>query len=95
MEFVLQPWHVAFVFVSAWVNQRQQQIIEFQNVQIEALLKKFGKQRVLLTDGQRRLLAVKGKALGRQALTDTDHDRNARYDSLLASTTRSAEMGLL
>ncbi len=65
MKFILQPWHVAFVLVSAWVNQRQQQIIEFQNAQIESLLKKLGKKRVLLTDDQRRLLAAKGKALGR------------------------------
>ncbi len=70
MKFILQPWHVAFVLVSAWVNQRQQQIIEFQNTQIEALLKKLGKKRVLLTDDQRRLLAVKGKSLGRKALME-------------------------
>ena len=61
MNFVLQPWHLVLVAFSAWVNQRQQQIIEFQNAQIEALLKKLGKNRVLLTDDQRRLLAVKGK----------------------------------
>ena len=70
MKFVLQPWHLALIVISAWVNQRQQQIIEFQNAQIEALLKKLGKKRVLLTDDQRRLLAVQGKALGRKALMD-------------------------
>ena len=70
MNFVLQPWQLAFVALSAWMNQRQQQIIEFQNAQIEALLKKLGKKRVLLTDEQRRLLAVQGKALGRKALME-------------------------
>ena len=70
MKFILQPWHLAFVLLSALVNQRQQQIIEFQNTQIEALLKKLGKKRVLLNDDQRRLLAVKGKALGRKALME-------------------------
>ena len=68
MKFVLQPWHVAFVALTAWVNQRQQHIIEFQNAEVEALLKKLDKKRVLLTDQQRRLLAVKGKALGRKSL---------------------------
>jgi putative transposase len=58
------------VILSGWVNQRQQQIIEFQNAQIEALLKKLGKKRVLLTDNQRLILAVKGKALGRKALME-------------------------
>jgi putative transposase len=70
MSFVLQPWHLLLVSLSALVNQRQQQIIEFQNAEIEALLKKLGSKRVLLTDDQRRLLAVKGKALGRKALTE-------------------------
>ena len=67
MSFILQPWQVVFVAMSGWVNQRQQQVIEFQNAEIEALLKKLGKKRVLLTEDQRRLLAVKGKALGRRA----------------------------
>jgi hypothetical protein len=53
-----------------WANERQQQIIEFQNDQIKALLKKLGKKRLLLTDDQRRVLAVKGHALGRKALLE-------------------------
>jgi hypothetical protein len=59
MPFLLQPWHILLAALSAMVNQRQQQIIEFQNAQIEALLKKLGKKRLLLDDDQRRLLAVK------------------------------------
>ena len=70
MSFILQPWHLVIVILSGWVNQRQRQIIEFQNAEIEALLKKLGKKRVLLTDDQRRILAVKGKALGRTALME-------------------------
>ena len=34
------------------------------------MLKKLGKKRVLLTDDQRRVLAVKGHALGRKALLE-------------------------
>ncbi|MCP4855009.1 MAG: hypothetical protein GY903_11005, partial [Fuerstiella sp.] len=52
------------------VNQRQQQVIQFQNAQIEALLKKLGKKRLLLDDDQRRLLAVKAHAIGRKALLE-------------------------
>ena len=69
MNFILQPWHLAVVLVSAWVNHRQQQIIAFQNDQIESLLEKLGKKRILLTDEQRRRLAVKGKAIGRKAFS--------------------------
>ena len=52
------------------VNQRQHQIIEFQNAQIETLLKKLRKKRLLLDDDQRRLLAVKAHAIGRKALLE-------------------------
>ena len=68
MSFLLQPWHILLATICGLVNQRQQQIIEFQNARIEALLKKLGRKRLLLDDDQRRLLAVKGQALGRKAL---------------------------
>jgi hypothetical protein len=46
MKFILQPWQLFCLILAGWINQRQQQIIEFQNAQIEALLKKLGKKRV-------------------------------------------------
>jgi putative transposase len=70
MSFVLQPWQLLFTILIGWVNRRQQQIIEFQNDQIAALLKAFGKKRLLSTDDQRRVLAVKGRALGRKTLQE-------------------------
>ena len=54
MSFILQPWHILLASICGLVNQRQQQIIEFQNAQIEALLKKLGKKRLLLDDDLRR-----------------------------------------
>ena len=70
MSFVLQPWELLLAILSGLVHRRQQQIIEFQNSAIEALLKQQGKKRILLTDDQRRILAVKGKALGRKTLQE-------------------------
>ena len=70
MQIMLQPYHILLAAVIGWANERQQQIIEFQNDPIEALLEKLGGKRVLLTDDQRRLLAVKGHALGRKALLE-------------------------
>jgi putative transposase len=55
---------IQFAALVDWANERQQQIIEFQNDQIEALLEKLGMKRVLLTDDQRRVLAVKGRKFG-------------------------------
>ncbi len=70
MNFALPPWQLLFVVLCGWVNERQQRIIEFQNAQIETLLQKLGKKRILLSDDQRRVLAVKAKALGRKGLRE-------------------------
>ena len=68
MNFVLHPWQLLLAILAGWLNQRQQEIIEFQNIEITALMKRLGKKQLLLNDDQRRLLAVKGKAIGRKAL---------------------------
>ncbi|WP_145048297.1 hypothetical protein [Lignipirellula cremea] len=36
MSFVLQPWQLLFAILSGWIHHRQQQIIEFQNDQIQS-----------------------------------------------------------
>ncbi len=38
MNFVLRPWQLFFICLSGWVNRQQQEIIEFQNAQIRALI---------------------------------------------------------
>ena len=70
MTLSLKPRHLFFLILSGWVNRRQQEIIDFQNAQIQALMAKLGKKRILLTDDQRRVLAVKGKSIGRKALME-------------------------
>ena len=67
MTFILQPWHILFAVLCGRVNERQQNVIEFQNAQIDALLNKLVKKRLLLSDDQRRVLAVKAHVLGRKA----------------------------
>ena len=49
MSFILRHWQVMFAALSGWVHRRQREIIKFQGIQIEALLEKLGKKRVLLT----------------------------------------------
>ena len=68
MRFILQPWQLFFLILSGWVNREQQSMIEIQKAQIRILMQKMGRKRILLSDDQRRILAVKGKALGRKAL---------------------------
>jgi len=70
MSFVLHPWQPFFLILSGLVTRKQQEIIDFQNAQIRILMDKMGRKRILLTDDQRRVLAVKAKALGRGALME-------------------------
>ena len=68
MSFILRPCELAFVVLAGWVNQQQQEVIEYLRTENQILKEKLGKKRVLLTDDQRGRLAVKGKVLGRRML---------------------------
>jgi hypothetical protein len=68
MNFVLQPWQLLFVILAGWVNRQQQEVIEYLRTENQVLREKLGKRRILLSDDQRRRLAVKGKFLGRKLL---------------------------
>ena len=70
MSFILQPWQLLFMVLASWVHREQQKIIEFYQAQLDAMMKTQRKKRLLLTDDQRRLLAVKAKSIGRKALME-------------------------
>ena len=70
MNFILQPWQFFFMILASWVHSEQQRINEFYRAELDAVMKAQGKKRLLLTDDQRRLLAVKGKSLGRKTLME-------------------------
>jgi putative transposase len=70
MNFVLQPWHLLVVILAGLVNRRQQEVIDYLRAENKILKEACGKKRIRLTDGQRRLLAIKGKLLGRKLLGD-------------------------
>ncbi len=92
MSFILQPWQLFFLILSGLVNRRQQEIIEFQNAQIRALMEKMGRKRILLTDRQRRVLAVKGQGPWPQGADGTDDHRNSRHDLALAQAAKPAPL---
>ena len=68
MNFVLQPWQLFVVILASWINRQQQQRIDYLETQFAVLMEYVGDKRILLTDDQRRRLAVKGKVLGRKQL---------------------------
>jgi putative transposase len=56
--------------LSEFVRREQEKRIEYIQVESQILREKIGGNRVLLTDDQRRRLAVKGKILGRRQLEE-------------------------
>jgi hypothetical protein len=68
MKFILEPWQLILIIVASGINRQQQEVIEYLRTEIAVLKEKLGKKRILLSDDQRRRLAVKGKILGRKQL---------------------------
>ena len=53
------------LIIAGWVNRTQQDVIEYLEAENRVLREQLGDGRLLLTDGQRRRLAVRAKAIGR------------------------------
>ena len=68
MSFVLKPWQLWVVALAGWINQQQQDVIEYLSTENRVLRETLGKKRITLNDDQRRRLAVKAKVLGRKLL---------------------------
>ena len=59
---------VLATLIASWLNERQQQALDYLREENRVLREQLGGRRILLTDDQRRRLAAKGKALGRKLL---------------------------
>lgn len=70
MDFVLQPWQLYFVILAGWINRQQQEAFEYVRTENQVLKEKLGPKRILLSDDQRRRLAINGKILGRKRLEE-------------------------
>ena len=66
MPFPFQPWKIVLAVLSEFVRKEQEKVIEYLQSENQILRENLGGTRVLLSDEQRRRLAIKGKALGRQ-----------------------------
>jgi len=55
--------------LAGWITRQQDAVIEFLREENRVLKQQLGGKRLRLTDAQRRRLAVRGKAIGRRALT--------------------------
>jgi putative transposase len=91
MKFVLQPWQLLLLILAGWINRHQQKVIEYLQVENQILREKLGKRRILLSDNQRRRLAIKGKVLGREALQEIT--TIVAPDTLLSAFRRVSDVG--
>ena len=66
---MLSSPHLLLVLLAGWINRDQQKIIDYLLTENRIYKQQLGRKRLCLTDDQRRLLGVKGKALGRQLLS--------------------------
>ena len=56
--------------MAGWLNRQQQDLIDYLREENRILREQLGNRRLRLTDDQRRRLAVRGKMLGRKALSE-------------------------
>ncbi len=67
---MLQPWQILVTALAGWISRHQDTVIEYLREENRVLKQQLGHRQLRLTDDQRRRLAVRGKAIGRQALTE-------------------------
>jgi transposase InsO family protein len=68
MRAGLDPFSFLVISIAGWMNQRQQQVIEYLVEENRVLREQIGNRRMRFTDGQRCRLAAKAKKLGRKIL---------------------------
>jgi len=67
---ILQPWYLLGMALANWLNGQQQAVIECLREENRVLREKLSRKRILLSNDQRRRLAIQGKALGRKLLSE-------------------------
>jgi hypothetical protein len=69
MQFISYPFSFLVVSIAGWMNQHQQQVIEFLMEENRVLREQMATRRMRFSDDQRRRLAVKAKQLDRKLLS--------------------------
>jgi len=70
MATVLYHWQILVAAMAGWITRQQDAVIDYLREENRVLKEQLGRKRLRLTDAQRRRLAVRGKAIGRRALTE-------------------------
>src|SRR3954451_8184339 len=67
---VLDPFRFLLIALAGWMNQHQQQTIEYLREENRVLREQLSDRRLRFTDDQRRRLAARAKELGRKLLAE-------------------------
>ncbi|HVH72462.1 MAG TPA: hypothetical protein VNB49_15315 [Candidatus Dormibacteraeota bacterium] len=70
MRMTLDPFRLLLISLAGWINQQQQDVIEYLREENRVLNEQLGNKRLRLNDDQRRRLAVRAKKLGRRILQE-------------------------
>ena len=68
MPKAMNPFQFVLIAVAGWMNQRQQQVIDYLREENRVLREQMGERRLRFSDDQRRRLAAKAQGLGRALL---------------------------
>jgi hypothetical protein len=72
MATVLYPWQILVAAMAGWITRQQDAVIDYLREENRVQKEQLGRKRLRLTDQQRRRLAVRGKAIGRRALSEVE-----------------------
>jgi transposase InsO family protein len=70
MRASLDPFSFLVISFAGWMNQRQQQVIEYLVEENRVLREQIGNRRLCFSDDQRRRLAARAKRIGRKLLKE-------------------------
>ncbi|MBL8270110.1 hypothetical protein [Steroidobacter sp.] len=89
MHCSIQPLQFLLTLFAGWINRLQFEAIEYLKAENRLLKERLGRRRLRFTDAERRRLAYRAHALGRNALSELDTlvtpDKLARwYRALVA-----------
>ena len=85
MRARLDPFSFLVFSIAGWINQRQQQVIEYLVEENRVLREQIGNRRMRFTDDQRRRLAARAKKLSRKVLAQVATNRHTPDSVSLAS----------
>jgi putative transposase len=68
MRPTLDPFRLLLISLAGYLNQKQQEVIDYLQEENRVLREQLGRKRLRLDDDQRRRLAVMAKKLGRRVL---------------------------